>query len=129
MHYQGKLYRALNPVYARDPFSGIGAALYGGRFNPKGTPALYLALSPATALLEANQSGSFQPTTLVAYDADLPNILDCGLDAELAPFGRNSARLADPSWRDAMKGNTDAPTQKFAQDALAAGYVGLHVPS
>ena len=37
--YRGKLYRALNPIHAREPLSGRGAALYGGRFNPKGTPA------------------------------------------------------------------------------------------
>ena len=35
--FTGFLYRALNPVYARDPLSGRGAKLYGGRFNPKGT--------------------------------------------------------------------------------------------
>ncbi len=38
--YQGPLYRALNPVYAREALSGRGAALYGGRFNPKGTATL-----------------------------------------------------------------------------------------
>ena len=51
--YQGPLYRALNPVYARQPLSGRGARLYGGRFNPKGVPALYTAFDPATALREA----------------------------------------------------------------------------
>ncbi|RWF09115.1 MAG: RES domain-containing protein, partial [Mesorhizobium sp.] len=39
--YSGRLYRALNPVYAREPMSGRGAELYGGRFNPKGMRALY----------------------------------------------------------------------------------------
>jgi len=38
--FTGFLYRALNPVYARDPLSGRGAQLYGGRFNPKGRRAL-----------------------------------------------------------------------------------------
>ena len=69
--YRGKLYRALNPIHAREPLSGRGAALYGGRFNPKGTPALYASLSPMTALREANQVGNLQPTTLVAYDAEI----------------------------------------------------------
>ena len=53
--YDGPLYRALNPVYARMPLSGRGAELYGGRFNPKGTAALYTALDPAGALREANR--------------------------------------------------------------------------
>ena len=52
--YRGPLYRALNPVYARMPLSGRGAEPYGGRSNPKGTPALYCALDPVTALREAN---------------------------------------------------------------------------
>ena len=46
--YAGPLYRALNPVYARAPLSGRGAELYGGRFNAKGTPALYTSLDPTT---------------------------------------------------------------------------------
>ena len=74
--FTGFLYRALNPVYARDPLSGRGAQLYGGRFNPKGTPALYASLSPMTALREANQVGTLQPTTLVAYDADIRPVFD-----------------------------------------------------
>ncbi|MEM9765192.1 MAG: RES family NAD+ phosphorylase, partial [Pseudomonadota bacterium] len=69
--HRGLLYRALNPVYAGEPLSGRGAALHGGRFNARGTPALYLSLSPATALREANQVGTLQPTTLVAYEAAL----------------------------------------------------------
>jgi len=50
--------------------SGRGAELYGGRFNKKGTPALYTALIVMTALREANQAGTLQPTMLIAYEAD-----------------------------------------------------------
>jgi RES domain-containing protein len=35
-----------------DARSGEGARRYGGRWNPKGVPALYLACSPALALAE-----------------------------------------------------------------------------
>jgi RES domain-containing protein len=58
MRHDGELYRALNPIYAREPLSGRGAELYGGRFNPKGVPALYTSLSVMTALREANQVGN-----------------------------------------------------------------------
>lgn len=71
MRHDGKLYRTLNPIYAREPLSGRGAELYGGRFNPKGLPALYTSLSVMTALPEANQVGNLQPTTLVSYDAEV----------------------------------------------------------
>ena len=64
MLYRGPLYRALNPIYAREPLSGRGAELYGGRFNPKGVPALYSSLTVMTALREANQAGSLQPAMI-----------------------------------------------------------------
>ena len=82
--YRGPLFRALNPVYAREPLSGRGAEKYGGRFNVKGTPALYTALDPATALREANQVGDLQPTILVSYHADLGPIFDTREEAALA---------------------------------------------
>ena len=74
--YRGKLYRALNPLYAREPLSGKGAERYGGRFNPKGMPALYCSLTALTALREANQVGNLQPTTLVSYEADIEGVFD-----------------------------------------------------
>lgn len=44
-------YRIARSIYIRD-LSGFGAYQYGGRWNPKGTRMLYLADSPALALLE-----------------------------------------------------------------------------
>ncbi|MGO4169914.1 RES domain-containing protein [Novosphingobium sp. YAF33] len=71
MNYQGKLYRALNPIYAREPFSGRDAEINGDRFKPNGTAALYLATSFRTAIKEANQVGDLQPTTIVSYKANI----------------------------------------------------------
>lgn len=72
--HTGSLYRALNPVCAREPLSRRGAELYGGRIITKGTPTLYTSLYPTTAFREANRVGSLQPTTLVSYKSDLgPN--------------------------------------------------------
>ena len=45
------LYRLAKEKYA-DDLSGIGARLYGGRWNSKGQPAIYMASSKALALLE-----------------------------------------------------------------------------
>ncbi len=129
MHFKGTLYRALNPVHAREPLSGRGAELYGGRFNAKGTPALYTSLSVMTALREANQVGALQPTTLVSYDAEVEHVFDCrnrdALDAE----GINPAALADPAWRDEMKAHGAAQAQVFARRLALAGYQGLLVSS
>lgn len=127
--YRGKLYRALNPIYAREPLSGRGAQLYGGRFNARGTPALYTSLSVLTALREANQVGNLQPTTLVSYDADIRSVFDSRDEAALKRYGMTVAGLADPVWRDAMKAQGEAPTQVFARRLADDGYQALLVRS
>ena len=127
--YSGKLYRALNPVYAREPMSGRGAELYGGRFNPKGVPAIYASTSVLTALREANQVGDLQPTTLVCYRAAIEMVFDTGDAVALGAAGLDEAGLADPTWRDQMKTTGEARTQRFARELIAAGYNGLLVRS
>lgn len=129
MPFSGKLYRALNPVYAREPLSGRGAQLYGGRFNPKGVPALYASLSAMTALREANQVGNLQPTTLVSYDAEIETIFDCRDGLALEAEGMGEAALANSTWRDQMKVTGESRTQAFARKLIASGYRGLLVRS
>jgi RES domain-containing protein len=129
MRFTGLLYRALNPIYAGEPLSGAGAARFGGRFNRIGRSALYTSLDPGTALREAHQVGTLQPTTLVAYDADIGPLLD-GRDARaLAPFGIDSAALADLTWRDHMLARAPVPTHDLAEAAIGDGFAGLLVPS
>ena len=77
--YGVKLYRAINPLYARMPLSGEGASRFGGRFNARGTAALYTSLSIVTAIKEASQAGALQPTTLVSYEACIEPVLDARL--------------------------------------------------
>jgi len=129
MRYAGLLYRALNPVYARTPYSGRGAALYGGRFNPKGQQALYTSLSPSTAIRESNQVGMLQPTTLVAYQAAFDPIFDARDPALLARHGLTPADIATDAWRDLARSPAGAPTQKLATTLMAEGFVGLMVSS
>lgn len=129
IRYEGKLYRALNPIFAREPLSGRGAAIYGGRFNAKGTPALYLSLSALTALREANQVGNLQPTTLVSYDAQIDAIFDCRDTAALAAEDMTADALAASTWRDEMRSGGEAKTQGFARRLMKAGHIGLLVRS
>jgi len=129
MRYSGPLYRALNPVYAREPLSGKGAEFYGGRFNPKGVPALYASLAVMTALREVNQIGSLQPTTLVSYDAEIGNVFDGRDEKALRAEGMDAAALADTSWRDQMKNAGEARSQSFARMLIAKGFHGLLVRS
>lgn len=123
------LYRALNPVHAREPLSGRGAELYGGRFNAKGVPALYTSLSILTALRETNQVGHLQPTTLVSYKADIDMVFDTRDTAALRAATVEPGDLSDPTWRDQMRARGEAPTQALARRLSAAGYRGLLVRS
>lgn len=127
--FSGKLYRALNPRWAAQPLSGSGAASFGGRFNPIGTPALYCSLAPLTALREANQVGDLQPILLVCYRAEIETVFDARDAGALLEWGMTAETLADPGWRIAMREQGHAPTQQFAVQLIEAGYAGLVVPS
>lgn len=129
MHYQGLLYRALNPIRARESLSSEGARLHGGRFNPKGIPALYTALSVMTAIREANQIGTLQPTTLVCYEADITPIFDATDSNALGAYDMTPAELAADNWRLQMRAEGKAPTQILAERLITDGFAGLRVPS
>lgn len=45
-------WRIFKPKHRADAFTGSGAAQFGGRWNSKGTPVLYVAASRALAALE-----------------------------------------------------------------------------
>src|SRR5271165_332984 len=45
-------WRITTAAYARFAFSGEGARLYGGRWNPKGVPIVYTAANQSLAMLE-----------------------------------------------------------------------------
>ncbi len=124
--FDGPLYRAINPIWAKQPLSGDGAARFGGRFNAKGTPALYTALSPATAIRESNQVGHLQPTTIVSYIAEFASIFDARDHAAMTPYNID---LAAPTWRDEMRTSGISLTQRFAADRIADGFDGMLVPS
>lgn len=128
--YQGQLYRALNPIWARDPLSGEGAKRHGGRFNAKGRAALYTAMTIMGAVAEANQIGRpFEPVTLVSYDADLDNIFDSLNPTHLAALGISAADLAADDWRLQMMAKGTSSGQDIAEALIAAGYHGLIAPS
>ena len=56
MRFQGLCYRGHDPRWAFSPTSGEGAALHGGRFNPVGMPALYLALTIEGLFVEVSDA-------------------------------------------------------------------------
>ena len=103
--------------------------MFGGRFNKVGRPALYTSLRPETALREANQVGTLQPTMLIAYEADIGPILDTREASALTRYSLDPTDLADPSWRDLMRKRQPVPTHALAEAATADGFAGILVPS
>jgi RES domain-containing protein len=125
--FAGLLYRALNPMWMKDPLSGEGARRYGGRFNPKGMAALYTALTPEGAIAEANQAGRpFEPVTLVAYEADVGPVLDATDPAQKLA---DPAVLAADDWRVQMMDKGGSDGQRLAERLAADGWAGMIVPS
>jgi RES domain-containing protein len=82
-----------------------------------------------TALREANQVGTLQPTMLLAYDADIRPVFDASDADALFSFGMTPNDLAAGAWRDEMIARGESSTQKFAGRLIAEGYAALLVRS
>ena len=63
-----KLYRLTQKKFADTPFSPAGAKLYGGRWNSKGTEALYFAESESLCSLEVFVHVNNDPNIVDQYD-------------------------------------------------------------
>ena len=100
LRYQGRLYRALNVIWQLEPLSGAGAEMYGGRFNAKGTPALYTSFDLATAIRESMQDLPLQPTTVVSFIADIADLADLSTPELVRDAGASMEQLTDPNWRE-----------------------------
>lgn len=130
--FSASLWRMLTIRYQRDPFSGEGARLLGGRWNPKGTPALYLATDPATAVAEFYQ-GLPKPGTLAPYRIEATAIADL-TDGRGGPADAMVEHACTASWkamaaRPAERGEKLPPSWALARDLAAAGVEGALVPS
>ncbi len=123
------LYRAYDPRWAFDPYSGAGAAKAGGRFNRQGAPAIYLSLELTTAVAEYQQTSPFLPPfTMATFSADLPPLVD------LSAFGSGEW---DPLWTDwntpwremLLNGIAEPPSWVLADMVRDAGVAGIRFPS
>lgn len=129
MRYQGIAFRGHNPRWSFAPISGEGAAVHGGRFNPKGVPALYLATTVEGAFLEATQgfARKFAPLTMCTYEVDCADIIDLTSDQL-----RNAAgiSISDMScaWASELADGRQPPSWKVF-DQLSTQSAGILVPS
>ncbi|MEG3166306.1 RES domain-containing protein [Sphingomonas sp. PB2P19] len=117
------LWRMIYPRHQLAPFSGDGARLYGGRWNMRGTAALYLALDYATAVAEYYQ-GLPKPGMLAPYRVEATRIADL-----TRPDERVTQALACDWKAIALIAGQVPPSSALTQELIAAGAQGAIVPS
>jgi RES domain-containing protein len=118
-----RLYRMLSIAFQRAPLSGEGASRYGGRWNARGMPALYLARDPVTAVAEFYQ-GLPRPGTLAPYQ------LAANAIADLTNGGNEAVAWACAApWKALVARGETPPGWTLADDLIAAGAEGALVPS
>jgi len=130
VRFQGLAWRAHDPRWSFSPLSGEGAATHGGRFNPKGMPALYLALDPVTAIKEAAQgfAHKFEPLVLCTYEIDCEDVVDLRAEADRRSAGVAAQDTACAWFPEAAQGR-EPPSWRLAKRLIAGGAAGLIAPS
>ncbi|MDQ6436156.1 RES domain-containing protein [Mesorhizobium sp. LHD-90] len=130
MRFAGDCYRAHNPKWSFSPLSGDGAAIHGGRFNPRGVPALYLGLTIEGAVIEASQgfSAKLEPLTICLYEVDCEDILDLSTGEGRSAAGASLDDMACAWALDAAERRKPA-SWTLARSLIAAGAAGIVAPS
>lgn len=122
------LWRMLSIRYQREPFSGEGARLHGGRWNQPGVAALYLGTDHATAISEFYQ-GLAKPGTLAPYRLDAVAIADL-TDGQGGARDDHVAQATAAPWKRIAEVEGGVPPSWALADTLIAdGAQGALVPS
>ena len=128
-HWSGQTHRYT--AAKRDPLSGAGARLFGGRWNPKDIFAtVYLAVPLNACLGEVSRTAASQGTTpevllqadyrLHTIDVSEIPVLDLRSDEALTHVGLTRSDLEDPDW---------TACQSVGNAAWFLGHAGVLAPS
>jgi RES domain-containing protein len=136
---EGAGFRSVGVRYAteEDLLSGHGASYYGGRWNPPGLRAVYVSLSPVTAVKEAYQqflhhgiaAAHIRPRVLVGVTMRLQRLLDLS-DAQVRRrLGFRLQDLLEEDWNALQRQGGESWTQRTGRCAFETGFEGLLAPS
>ena len=130
MRFEGTCYRAHDPRWAFSPLSGDGAKTHGGRFNPKGVPALYLALTIDGMIAEMTHGFAHRldPLTICSYQVDVDDVVDLKDDDGRKANGVVLAALSC-AWADNVASGRYPASWTIADSLIAQGSAGVLVPS
>ena len=110
--------------------SGEGARLKGGRFNARGTPALYLSLTVEGLFIEIGHglAQRFAPLTVCSYEVDVDDIVDLRSDRDRE---RANVDLRDMAcaWASDLAEEREPASWRLTARLMATGAAGILVPS
>lgn len=139
--FRGTLYRAVNLQYLSSLTSGMGAMRAANRYSPPGlTEALYMAVTPDLAMVEANQQYRHEfhtdvipATAILPVNVDVRQVLDLTRRENLQTLGTTPAELTG-QWRDEYgeqlnNPSVRVPTHDIGRAAYEAGFDAIRYES
>jgi RES domain-containing protein len=129
LRFQGTCYRGHDPQWAFSPLSGDGAAAKGGRFNPRGVPALYLALTLEGTFAELVHGFAYrlEPLTICSYEVDVDEVVDLTSENSRKLAGVELADMAC-GWQSDVMNGVEPASWRIA-NLLRKNSSGILVPS
>jgi RES domain-containing protein len=102
----------------------------GGRFNPVGVPALYLALTIEGLFVEMAHGFAhrFEQLTVCSYEVDVDDIVDLRTDADRKSVGVDWVDMAC-AWELDVSNGLEPASWRIATQLIAKQSAGILVPS